>query len=961
MVIWLLFCLPAVAQNLSVYTDALASGFQDYSYNAGQNLSATAQVHTGTKSISWQPHNFGALSFAQPVDNLSSATYSGLTFWLWCSNDCGRALNLSFQRRADAAGVLVKDVLLSNAYPSGVLPAMQWTQISISLDAGPWALAPNTIFDRFNLQDEANNLPASNTMYVDDVQLIARGAAAAVAPLTFTASAMVNGVSGSQFAWIDSLGDPRSAHMATGTGGVNKGGILNQFIYRLPNGSTRTVNPSTCCGAGGFGYIVSHLQNPALAAIDDSPLGPLPGDDLNGTTQTVFAGRHHALHVYSLNYPRWGLNNLNAATKYNMPVKVGWIFATGRNHPLWTVTFDMTQMPADAVTADTRAPYGNMNFDGATNEFGDGDVISGVGWGDLYKFRTTTSPFTFNSSWTWNTPNTIPHNMLWTNAVDSEMGIVLTQPITQQDAGGYFGLNKWNSTSVAGNACPTTPSVMPCDYAWPYQSINYSVGGPNETTQSKRFAWGADFGYIGQTSYPDRATGADRSGYPYQSYSTYIVLDAHSRTPTDTQVSQMEARQLSSVAATIGTVATNGPAGLGRPDNINYQPTGFDPIFDAWTFVVSGNNLTATLTTPAPNNTSFPLFVLRNYSLATEPSQVKVGGITLVPDVDYYASAIPSRNELWLTLHGQFQGTTSLQVIGSTVAGGSTTALGSSANPSNTGQTITFTATVTASAPTGTVTFNDGASALCSSVALTNATSQCSTSSLGVGSHSIVAVYSGDGNNAGSSSAALNQVVAALAAPAVVLNPTSLTFSDQDVQTTSATKTVTLSNTGNATLTLSSIVSNSAVFDVTDNCGGARVAGANCTLFVTFRPTTLGLASSSLAITSNAAGSPHMVTLSGVGIPTGIPVCTLTANPPAVVPHRTSTLSAGCTHVPTSYSWTGAGCAGTSASTCLVSPVNTTAYNVTGTNAAGSSSASATVTVTSRSGALIPILQLLLD
>ena len=672
LMLWMLCCLPAVAQNLPVYTDALVNGFQDFSFNVVVDLASTTQVHGGTNSIRWQPNAFGALSLAHPAAPLSTTTYSGLNFWLWCSADCARPLNLSFQN----GGALLNDVSLAGAYPGGVLPAMQWTEITISLDNGPWALAANSAFDRFNVQGETNG-PPTNTMYIDDVQLIARGAGPpSAAPLAFTASNVVNGVSGSQFTWIDSTDNPRSAHMATGTGGANKGGVLNQFIYRLANNSTRTVNQTGCCGAGGFGYIVSHLADPGAANEDDSPLGPPSVDNLNGATQTLFAGRHHALHMYSLNYPRWGkVGGVN--TKFNMAVKVGWIFATGRNHPLWTVSFDMNQMPADIVTADTRAPYGDMSFDGTTGEGTPGsDVIGGVGWGDLYKFRSTTAPFTLNSDWTWNTPNTIPHNMLWTQNIDSEMGIVLTQPITQQDAGGYFGINRWNSTSAAGNACAVADnppfsfdSKMPCDFKWPFQSINYSLGNSVvNNTDSKRLAWGADFGYIGQTNYPDRPTGAPRSGYPYHSYSTYIVLDAHSRTPTDIQVAQMETRQLSSVTASVGTVAPNGLAGLGRPDTITYQPSGFDPIFDAWTFTASSNNLTASFTTPAPRSMQNPLFILRGYNLATEPFQVKVGGVTLVADRDYYASAIPSRTELWLTLRGQFQGTTSLDVIGAGAA-----------------------------------------------------------------------------------------------------------------------------------------------------------------------------------------------------------------------------------------------------------------------------------------------------
>ena len=61
--------------------------------------------------------------------------------------------------------------------------------------------------------------------------------------------------------------------------------------------------------------------------------------------------------------------------------------------------------------------------------------------------------------------------------------------------------------------------------------------------------------------------------------------------------------------------------------------------------------------------------------------------------------------------------------------------------------------------PTGTVTFNDGVSALCSSVALVIGQAGCSSSALTAGSHSITAVYLGDSANAGSTSSALSQSV----------------------------------------------------------------------------------------------------------------------------------------------------------------------------------------------------------
>jgi Bacterial Ig-like domain (group 3) len=87
-----------------------------------------------------------------------------------------------------------------------------------------------------------------------------------------------------------------------------------------------------------------------------------------------------------------------------------------------------------------------------------------------------------------------------------------------------------------------------------------------------------------------------------------------------------------------------------------------------------------------------------------------------------------------------------------------TTTVISSLNPSTFGQLVTFTATVSPSAATGTVTFFDGATAL-GAVTVISGAATLSTSGLAGGTHSITASYGGDSNYNGSTSAALSQTV----------------------------------------------------------------------------------------------------------------------------------------------------------------------------------------------------------
>ncbi|MDB4938657.1 MAG: hypothetical protein JWP87_5629, partial [Labilithrix sp.] len=93
-----------------------------------------------------------------------------------------------------------------------------------------------------------------------------------------------------------------------------------------------------------------------------------------------------------------------------------------------------------------------------------------------------------------------------------------------------------------------------------------------------------------------------------------------------------------------------------------------------------------------------------------------------------------------------------------------TAALSSSVNPTITGGSTTFTATVSVSAPgagtpTGTATFKDGATVLGSSAISAAGVATLSTSALSVGTHSITVDYSGDASFAGSTSPAVSQVV----------------------------------------------------------------------------------------------------------------------------------------------------------------------------------------------------------
>ena len=152
---------------------------------------------------------------------------------------------------------------------------------------------------------------------------------------------------------------------------------------------------------------------------------------------------------------------------------------------------------------------------------------------------------------------------------------------------------------------------------------------------------------------------------------------------------------------------------------------------------------------------------------------------------------------------GSASGTFTVTTYGSSVSQPT-----SSLNPSNYGNSVTFTATVTPSAATGTVTFFDGSNSIGSS-SLNNGVATLTTSALPAGSNSIIASYAGDTNYGGSTSPTLTQIVNSGPSTTVVtssLNPS--TFGNAvtitaTVTPSTATGTVTFFD-ANGTLTLGS-------------------------------------------------------------------------------------------------------------------------------------------------------------
>jgi hypothetical protein len=122
-------------------------------------------------------------------------------------------------------------------------------------------------------------------------------------------------------------------------------------------------------------------------------------------------------------------------------------------------------------------------------------------------------------------------------------------------------------------------------------------------------------------------------------------------------------------------------------------------------------------------------------------------------------------------------------------------------------------------------------------------------------------------DNAGSGTQTVSLTGTGVGVPNAGVSPPSLSLGNQLQGTTSPAQTVTLSNTGTAALTITSI-STTGNFAETNTCGSSVAANGSCAISVTFTPQASGSLTGVLTITDNnggTTGSTQTVTLSGAG------------------------------------------------------------------------------------------------
>ncbi len=126
------------------------------------------------------------------------------------------------------------------------------------------------------------------------------------------------------------------------------------------------------------------------------------------------------------------------------------------------------------------------------------------------------------------------------------------------------------------------------------------------------------------------------------------------------------------------------------------------------------------------------------------------------------------------------------------------------------------------------------------------------------------------------------------AGSAVDLSDSSLSFGYQAPNTTSTAKTVTMTNTGTASLAITSITA-AGDFAQTNNCGSSLAINAACTINVTFTPTAASIQTGTITITDNTGNSPQTISLSGTGLQDTLTFSTYSLTFPGQIVGSTST------------------------------------------------------------------------
>ncbi|MGA9721587.1 MAG: choice-of-anchor D domain-containing protein, partial [Candidatus Binatus sp.] len=178
--------------------------------------------------------------------------------------------------------------------------------------------------------------------------------------------------------------------------------------------------------------------------------------------------------------------------------------------------------------------------------------------------------------------------------------------------------------------------------------------------------------------------------------------------------------------------------------------------------------------------------------------------------------------------------------------------------------TATATATETATA-TQTATATETATA--TQTATATATPTPTATGTATGTETATATATPTATATATSTETATPTATATATGNLTISPTSLTFTNQEVGTSSTAKNVTLTNPNSSSLQIDSVTPSGDFSVSSDGCSGMDLASkGHCVVSVVFTPSQTGTRTGDLMITDAASNSPQTVSLTGQGI-----------------------------------------------------------------------------------------------
>jgi CSLREA domain-containing protein/uncharacterized repeat protein (TIGR01451 family) len=278
-------------------------------------------------------------------------------------------------------------------------------------------------------------------------------------------------------------------------------------------------------------------------------------------------------------------------------------------------------------------------------------------------------------------------------------------------------------------------------------------------------------------------------GQPVTFTATVTAAAPASGTPTGTVQFKVDGANLGAPVALSGGTATSTiatPTVAGSPHTVDAVYSG-DANFNTNTGTLAGgqtvNKANTTTGVFSPNPTTVfgePVTFLATVTTVAPGAGTATGSVTFLDNgspigtapLNGFGQATLTTSSLVVGSHpitaayggdGNFNASSSAVLTQGVSKANTTTGLSSSANPSAQGQSVTFTATVTAIAPstgvpTGSVTFSVDGTGVSTTALDGTGQATFSTSTLSAGLHTIDAVYTGDTNFNGSSNTLLQTV-----------------------------------------------------------------------------------------------------------------------------------------------------------------------------------------------------------